>query len=411
MEEEHFPPRSERHKKSGAFASKRGGGKDKHAKRTGGSEAGETQRSSLGSDWYFTDPAPAPEPPRAPAQEEHAALPARAPRESGAGASGPAPSGKGRRRRLTPAATVLLLLLMLVGGACCGYAAVNAILPSDGTYVGGNLDRDIKKNINILVLGCDEREGDTAGRADVIMVATIRPDAKKVSVFSIPRDTRVSIEGHGEDKINHAMAYGGIPLIRQTVSQMLGVRIDYYVKVNFDGFINVIDALGGVNIDVPERMYKPLEAIDLEAGYQTLNGAESLAFVRWRGDGTGDYGRIERQQQFLSALMDKVKNMSMGQALDVAGAVMDSIETDMKVREMTSYGINLLGIGSEDVKTYSFIGETLWLNGVNYVEPDMDAIADIVYKMQHGEPEAADAEPADTDAAGAGTQSGEAVQP
>ena len=242
-------------------------------------------------------------------------------------------------------------------------------------------------NVNVLVLGCDEREGESVARADVIIVATLRPGAKEASMFSLPRDTRVAIEGHGHDKINHAMSYGGIPLVQSSVENLLGIKIDHYVKVNFDGFINVIDALGGVNIEVPTRMYKPLEAIDLLPGYQTLDGADALAFVRWRGDGTGDYGRIERQQQFITALTEKIKGMSMSQALDVVSAVMDSIETDMSVRQMTSYGTTVLGMGAESIKTYSFVGSELWLNGVNYVEPDMTAIADIVNKMQHGEPQ------------------------
>ena len=265
-----------------------------------------------------------------------------------------------KRRNLNPAAGFLLLFFMLISGAWCGYAAMNAILPDKPSYTGDNADQEMLDNVNLLLLGCDEREGDTAARADVIMVATIRPEEKQVSIFSIPRDTRVEMEGHGKDKINHAMAYGGIPLVQSSVENLLGIQIDHTVKVNFDGFINVIDALGGINIDVPCRMYKPLEDIDLLPGYQTLDGSEALAFVRWRGDGTGDYGRIERQQQFISAVTAKVKDMSLKQALDVAGAVMDS-----------------------------FIGEELWLHGVNYVEPDMAAIADIVDKMQHGEPEPA----------------------
>ncbi len=302
-----------------------------------------------------------------------------------------------KRRNLNPAAGFLLLFFMLISGAWCGYAAMNAILPDKPSYTGDSADQEMLDNVNLLLLGCDEREGDTAARADVIMVATIRPEEKQGSIFSIPRDTRVEMEGHGKDKINHAMAYGGIPLVQSSVENLLGIQIDHTVKVNFDGFINVIDALGGINIDVPCRMYKPLEDIDLLPGYQTLDGSEALAFVRWRGDGTGDYGRIERQQQFISAVTAKVKDMSLKQALDVAGAVMDSIETDMSVRQMTSYGVNLLGIGSENIKTYSFIGEELWLHGVNYVEPDRAAIADIVDKMQHGEPEPAAPEDGQTD--------------
>ncbi len=293
------------------------------------------------------------------------------------------------RRKLTPAAGFLLLLVMLVSGVFCGHAAMKAILPSVDEYYANNTEQEMQDNVNILVLGCDEREGENVARADVIIVATLRTNANEASMFSIPRDTRVAIEGYGRDKINHAMSYGGIPLVKSSVENLLGIEIDHCVKVNFDGFINVIDALGGVDVEVAERMYKPLEAIDLMPGYQTLNGADALAFVRWRGDGTGDYGRIERQQQFVTALTDKVKNMSVSQALDVANAVMDSIETDMTIRQMTSYGMDVLDMGTEGIKTYSFVGETLWIHGVNYVEPDMAAIADIVDKMQHGEPEVA----------------------
>lgn len=314
-----------------------------------------------------------------------------------------------KRRNLSPAAGFLLLFIMLISGAWCGYTVMNSILPSNEPYLGDDVDQEMLDNVNLLVLGCDEREGDAVTRADVIMVVTIRPEAKQISIFSIPRDTKVPIDGHGEDKINHSMAFGGIPLIQSTVEDFLQIKIDHTVKVNFDGFINVIDALGGINIDVPCRMYKPLEEIDLLPGYQTLYGSEALAFVRWRGDGTGDYGRIERQQQFLSAVSAKVKEMSLKQALNVVGAVMDSIETDMTIKQMTSYGINLLGIGQENFKTYSFVGEPVWLHGVNYVEPDMKAIAEIVDKMQHGEPEpAVDSTEDSTEDGQDGTQNGTA---
>lgn len=293
---------------------------------------------------------------------------------------------------------------MLLAGVFAGYTAMNAVLPPVDEYYANNTEQEMRDNINVLVLGCDEREGESVARADVIIVATLRSDAKEVSMFSLPRDTRVAIEGHGHDKINHAMSYGGIPLVQSSVENLLGIEIDHYVKVNFDGFINVIDALGGVNVEVPTRMYKPLEAIDLLPGYQTLDGADALAFVRWRGDGTGDYGRIERQQQFIAALSEKLKGMSLSQALDVASALMDSIETDMSVKQMTSYGMNVLGMESINIKTYSFIGKELWLNGVNYVEPDMTAIADIVNKMQHGEPEPAADPEADGTAAADTTQ-------
>ena len=380
MDEQKIPSRSERHKKKkgGLFVK---GVKDGLISQDETESSYEKKKTSSDA-WYFTDVTVEEE---TEAEWENFGEEVVG-EEAGHKAEPSAHKGK-KKKKLNPAVGFLLLFIMLVSGAWCGYAAVNAfLLPSGDQNIAG-MDQEMLDNINILVLGCDEREGDSAARADVIMVATIRPEAKEVSVFSIPRDTRVAIKGHNQDKINHAMAYGGIPLILDSVENLLNIKIDHYVKVNFDGFINVIDALGGVNIEVPCRMYKPLEAIDLLPGYQTLSGSEALAFVRWRGDGTGDYGRIERQQEFLTAVTGKVREMSMKQVLGVASAVMDSIETDMSIKQMTSYGVNLLGIGSEDIHTYSFVGSELWLHGVNYVEPDMDAIAEIVDKMQHGEPE------------------------
>ena len=363
MEEQHFPSRSDRHKnekikkekpakadKSGIFISRQ---KDDLETTIGRDKAGRV----IGDAWYMK-------------AEEIEAEELVKPKK--------------KRKKRNPILTVLLLLVLLAGGLWCGYTVTGLVLPDPHAGLSDQ-QKEMLNNVNILVLGCDEREGENQARADVIIVATIRPDDKEVSLFSIPRDTRVTIEGHGKDKINHAMAFGGIPLITDSVELLLGIHIDHAVKVNFDGFINVIDALGGVNINVPEKMYKPLEAIDLLPGYQTLYGEDALAFVRWRGDGLGDYGRIARQQQFIAALTEKVKNMSVGQALDVLDAVMDSIETDMSVREMTSYATNLIGLSSDKVHTYSFVGGSVYINGVNYVEPDMEEIKAIVDKMQHGE--------------------------
>ena len=355
MEEQHFPSRSDRHKKE--KADKSGVFSRKHTEDLENVLSKETTMHHLGSTWYMKD----------------------AEAESGSDIK----PEKAKKKRKNPILIALLVLWMLAGGLWSGYTVTGLLLPDPHAGLS-NAQKEMLNNINILVLGCDEREGESQARADVIIVATIRPEDKEISLFSIPRDTRVTIPGRGKDKINHAMAFGGVSLITDATENLLGIQIDHAVKVNFDGFINVIDALGGVNIDVPTRMYKPLEAIDLLPGYQTLYGEDALAFVRWRGDGTGDYGRIARQQQFIAALTEKVKTMSMGQAFDVLDAVMDSIETDMSVRQMTSYAMNLIGLNTESVHTYSFVGGSVYIDGVNYVEPDMDAIEEIVDKMQHG---------------------------
>lgn len=294
-----------------------------------------------------------------------------------------------------PILAVILLLMLAVGGAWGGYTLVSnyvqsqepkaAVLPGD--LSDQEKEEILLENINLLVVGCDEREGETSARSDVVMVATLRPADKQIAVFSIPRDTYVTIPGRGKDKLNHSMAYGGIELTQETVEELLGIEIAHSVKINFDGFINVIDALGGVNLEVEKRMYKPLESIDLYPGEQTLMGKDALAYVRWRGDASGDFGRIERQQKFLAALTDKLKTMSLKQALGVVGAVMESISTDMSIKDMTTYGYQFLGIDASSVKTYSFTGEGMMIDGISYIKPDMTAIEQIVEYMQYGEPE------------------------
>lgn len=318
--------------------------------------------------------------------------------------------------RVRPVVAAVLLLMLAFAGAAFGQSIVHYLFPASNrpaqlgdTPIEPMTPEEEKalNNINILVLGCDEREGEKNARADVIMVATLRPEDKKVAIFSIPRDTYVSIPNHGKDKINHSMAYGGIPLITTTAENLLDIKIDHAIKINFDGFINVIDALGGIHLEVERRMYKPLESIDLYPGEQTLMGKDALAYVRWRGDGNGDYGRIERQQKFLAALTEKVKGMSLKQALNVASAVMDSIETDMSIADMTSYGLTFRSISAEDVKTYSFVGDPMMMNNISYVKPNMTAIKEIVEKMQYGEPE--ETVPADNENGADGNQADSAA--
>lgn len=163
------------------------------------------------------------------------------------------------------------------------------------------------KRTNILVLGVDARPGqdNVHSRADTILLVSLDPALKKAAVVSIPRDTRVKIKGN-TDKINAANVYGGPELVEQLVGELLATRVDYYVEMDFTGFKNIIDTLGGVEVNVPQRMYKPLEDIDLQPGLQRLNGRQALGFVRFRDYIYGDIGRTEAQQQFLKALAKEI---------------------------------------------------------------------------------------------------------
>ena len=132
---------------------------------------------------------------------------------------------------------LILLLLLAIGWG--GLSFLGNILPGD--LLSG------KKNI--VVMGCDIRDGDR-GRSDTLFVVMMEPGNKGASLLSIPRDTRVKIDGHGWDKINAAFAYGGHQLTRDTTQQLLGIKLDNYVVIDFQGFKDLVDVIGGVDINV-----------------------------------------------------------------------------------------------------------------------------------------------------------------
>ena len=182
-----------------------------------------------------------------------------------------------------------------------------------GERVFGNTDR-----LNVLLLGIDYNHDDkgiiyTKGaRSDTMMVVSLSRDAKFLNVVSIPRDTRVYIgEGYGYEKINSAYSYGGVEQAKKTASEFLGVPIQHHVVVKVSGAKDLIDALGGLAIDVEKDMdwddnWGNLH-IHLKKGPQLLNGEQAVGYARFRMDEEGDRGRIRRQQQVIRVLGNKVE--------------------------------------------------------------------------------------------------------
>lgn len=160
---------------------------------------------------------------------------------------------------------------------------------------------------NILILG--EDNVDSSRRSDTILFVTLDIDDKNIRVLSLPRDTRVEVPGYGYQKLNHAFAFGGADLIKATVEKYLNQPILYYVVVDYNSFPALVDALGGVEIDVPKRMRYVDRAgkldINIKPGLQLMDGQKALHFVRFRKDASGDIGRVQRQQQFIKALVKK----------------------------------------------------------------------------------------------------------
>ncbi|RDV84729.1 LCP family protein [Ammonifex thiophilus] len=205
-----------------------------------------------------------------------------------------------------------LLLLLVAAGA---YGAWQYLLPK-GLIPGMGENALAAEKIHLLVLGSDARKGETRARSDSIMYLCADPGKKRIIALSIPRDTLVNIPGHGRTRINEAMFYGGPELSCRVVSDLIGQPVDYYVVLNFEGFVKLIDALGGITIDVEKDMYHydpqdgGIYSINLKKGKQHLDGRHALMYVRYRSDPLGDIARVERQQKFLRALVEEMTKPS-----------------------------------------------------------------------------------------------------
>ena len=169
-----------------------------------------------------------------------------------------------------------------------------------------------------LVVGSDSREGlnsqqrqrlatgEASGRrADTMMLLHLPRGGGSPTLVSLPRDSFVPIPGHNSNKLNAAYAFGGPKLLVRTVEGATGIRIDHYMEVGFDGFASTVDAVGGVRICVDQAMRDPKAGLNLPAGCQVLNSAQALGYVRTRASARGDLDRVERQREFLGALIDK----------------------------------------------------------------------------------------------------------
>jgi polyisoprenyl-teichoic acid--peptidoglycan teichoic acid transferase len=242
-----------------------------------------------------------------------------------------------------------------------------AVFDGDRIAGGGLRFSELTRPVNILVMGMSVLPPDIKdppadaknlrylpqvnsfdGLADVMLLIRFDPENKNLKMLSIPRDTRVEIEGHGMKKINSANVHGGPALTAKTVSNLLdGVGVDRYVRINVLGVAKLIDALGGVNVYVPKDMKYQDDSqhlyINLKKGQQHLDGEKALQLLRYRHDENGDIGRIQRQQMVMRALMDQTLNpATLGRLPEVLNVVKEHIDTNLTVEELLA----LVGYGA-----------------------------------------------------------------
>ncbi len=201
--------------------------------------------------------------------------------------------------------------------------------------------------VNVLLLGADSRgvENGEPPRSDTLMIASIDPVTKKASLMSILRDTWVKIPGNDEGRINSAFTIGGPNLAMKTVSELTGIPIQYYLYTDFKGFIALVDAVGGIDLEVEKDM-KYTDAADghvfdinLKKGMQHLDGQTALQYVRFRHDAQSDYARTERQRKFLTAVADKMQStQSILKLPSILKSMEPYINTNMSFGDMVKLG-------------------------------------------------------------------------
>ncbi|MES5929518.1 LytR family transcriptional regulator [Bacillus cereus group sp. MG9] len=190
----------------------------------------------------------------------------------------------------------------------------------------GKVDIAGRKPISILLMGVDQR-GEDQGRSDSLMLFTLNPKSNSMKIISIPRDSYTEIVGKGKkDKINHAYAFGGIDMTVKTVENFLDIPVDHYIEVNMEGFKDIVDAVGGV--DINNDMSFKMDGFDYPKGDLHLDGKKALVYSRMRyADPRGDFGRQMRQRQVIQAVIKKGASVS---SLASYGDVLKAIEKNVK---------------------------------------------------------------------------------
>ncbi len=331
--------------------------------------------------------------------------------------------GRKRKKRHFPIwarilAPIVLLLLIVVGGLAGYYsyflsAPVSNIVNQKVTRLKGDEDPNVNRNgndilsgsrVNILLLGSDTDEkfnnGSYLAQSDIVV--TIDPASKKVGMLSIPRDFYINVPGSGMHKLDEAYGLGGVALSRLTIFQDFGIPINYYAWVGLDGFIKVIDTVGGVDIDVlhpitddnyPDDVNNhtgdifAYKRVYIPPGPQHLAGPNALEYVRSRhADLVGDFGRSARQQQVLSALKTKLNNPDIVSKLpDIAHDLDGYVKTDMQLTDVFKLMNFARSLDPNSIQRvilgppYSHSGNTP--SGVSVVFPDCNKIVPVITQM------------------------------
>lgn len=222
----------------------------------------------------------------------------------------------------------------------------------------------VSGNRDVVVLGLD------AGRGNTDVIFTIRVKGGETRIIQIPRDSYVDTRSFGPMKVNALYAYGGTKAVKSELTRLMHRPINHHILINLEGIRTIADLLGGLEVDVPKRLYYQDHSqglyIDLQPGLQVLKGRDLEGFLRWRHDGEGDFGRLRRQQLVLKSLFSKLTRpeslVRLPALIDAAGR---NVKTDMGPMEI---GGLITAMGTTELETTRLEAKPFFLNGISYLE-------------------------------------------
>lgn len=320
-----------------------------------------------------------------------------------------------KTKRILIAVCLVCVMLSTVFGAISAKTLSNLYFGEEVEL--SSLDKEDTESVgivNILLLGVDEG----GMRSDTIMLASLNGKTKKINILSVPRDTRVPF-GKNYYKINSAIGIGAQEVAKgnlkepeelaiQKVKLVTGMPVHYFMTIDFDAFIEIIDVLGGVDFEIPFDMVydDPVQNlhINLKAGMQHLDGKKAHDFVRFRkgnaghkGYATGDLGRIEAQQAFVRALAEqKLKPQYLLKATEIFAAIKKNVRTNYSAKDLIKHLSIIKDISADDIQVHQMPGKTAMINGGSYVLCDDVQMAEMVKEYFYP-----------TDTSDSGTQSNE----
>lgn len=342
-----------------------------------------------------------------------------------------------RKRKKSRALRVLLIVLAILLAICVAvYAFVQGELGKIGRlgitkFTSEDFEQDgsgadtieavdwgeadiatsVEGVVNVLLVGQDTRNPEQRARSDSMIVLSINKNTNQLTMVSLMRDLYVKIPGYSDNKLNAAYAFGGFELLDETIAANFGIQIDYNVEVNFGGFKDIIDTVGGIDIELNEAEAEYMNSPDfvddmgaklerqLSPGLNHLNGQEALCYARIRHVGNSDWERTDRQRKVIQTVYSQIREENWTKLLDIYSSVADDLTTDMNNTQIISIAFSAYSMGLESINSYRVPADHMYtnerINGMDILVPkDWDTTRSLVKEYLYSEDSGASAEAA-----------------